>query len=184
MEKKPPDVRDSIAELMGNIGTVGVFMLGEIRVFLKNSWGASKEEFLAAVDKTTTNLKRSGQMAVGDIEMASAKIKDAWEILDRERNLDWDNFITDLKQRLKILGSVSKDTFELCLNQAKELIDKKWTAFGRLGEDRVKQAHEHSDEIAEALKTRLGSLLETARKTGKKLDRALDAAWNEMKKKD
>ena len=40
MEKKPPDIRASITELIGNIGTIGVFMLGEIRVFLKNSWGA------------------------------------------------------------------------------------------------------------------------------------------------
>ena len=94
-------------------------MLGEIRVFLKNSWGASREEFLAAVDKTATNLKRSGKMAVGDIETASAKIKDAWEILDRERNLDWDNFINDLKLKLKKLGALSKDTVGLCLNQAK-----------------------------------------------------------------
>ncbi len=184
MEKKPPDVRDYITELIGNVGTVGVFMLGEIRVLLKNSWGASKEEFLAAVDKAATNLKRSGRMAVGDIEIASAKIKDAWDTLDRERDLDWDNFISDFKQRLKKLGELSKETFGLCLNQAKELLDKKWTAFGRIGEDRVKQAQEQSDEIAEVLKTRLGSLFETARKTGKKLDRALNTAWNEMKKKD
>ena len=184
MEKKPPDIRDSITELIGNIGTIGVFMLGEIRVFLKNSWGASREEFFAAVDKTATNLKRSGKMAIGDIETASAKIKDAWEILDREKDLDWDNFINDLKQKLKILGTLTKDTIGLCLNQARELLDKKWTAFGRIGEDRVKQAQEQSDEIAEVLKTRLGSLFETARKTGKKLDRALNTAWNEMKKKD
>ena len=184
MEKKTPDVRDSVTELIGNIGTIGVFMLGEIRVFLKNSWGASREEFFAAVDKTATNLKRSGKMAVGDIETASAKIKDAWEILDRERNLDWDNIINNLKPKLKKLGALSKDTLGLCLNQAKELLDKKWTAFGRIGEERVKQAQDHSDELTGVLKTRLGSLLETARKTGKKLDRALDAAWNEMKKKD
>ncbi|MDA8405406.1 MAG: hypothetical protein M0T73_00890 [Deltaproteobacteria bacterium] len=184
MEKKTPDVRDSITELIGNIGTIGVFMLSEIRVFLKNSWGASREEFFAAVDKAATNLKRSGKMAVADIEIASAKIKDAWEILDRERNLDWDNFINDLKPKLAKLGALSKDTIELCLNQAKELLDKRWTAFGRLGEKRVKQAQEHSDEIAEVLKTRLGSLIRTARKTGKKLDRAFGAAWDEMKKKD
>ncbi|MGC8604028.1 MAG: hypothetical protein ACP5VS_10095 [Desulfomonilaceae bacterium] len=184
MEKKPPDVRDSITELIGNIGTVGVFMLGEIRVFLKNSWGASKEEFLAAVDKTATNLKRSGKMAVSDIEIASAKIKDAWEILDQERNLDWDSFLFDLKQKLKKLGELSKDTLGLCLNQAKELLDKKWTAFGRIGEDRLKQAQENSEEIAKILKTRVGALIQKARKKGKRFDQALGAAWNEMKKKD
>ncbi len=184
MEKKPPDVRDSIAELIGNIGTVGVFMLGEIRVFLKNSWGGSREEFFAAVDKTATNLKRSGKMAISDIETASAKIKDAWEILDRERNLDWDNFLADLKQRLKKLGALSKETLGLCLNQAKELLDKQWTALGRIGEDRLKQVQENSDDFANTLKSGLGTLFNRARKTGKKLDRAIDAAWNEIKKKN
>ncbi|MCX5872904.1 MAG: hypothetical protein NTY51_06680 [Deltaproteobacteria bacterium] len=184
MEKKPADVRDSIAEMMENIGTIGVFMLGEIRVFLKKSWGASKEDFFSAVDQTAKTLKRSGKMAVGDIETASAKIKDAWELLDRERNLDWDNFITDLKQRLKTIGALSKDTFGLCVNQAREVLDKQWTVLGRIGEDRVKQVQEHSGQMTEVIKTHFGGLMETVQKTGKKLDRALDAAWNEIKRKD
>ncbi len=100
MDKKSPDVKDSISELMGNIGTIGVFMLGEIRVLLKKSWGSSKQEFRTAVDQAATNLQRSGKLAVSDIETASTKIKDAWETLDKERNLDWDSFIADLKQRL------------------------------------------------------------------------------------
>ncbi len=184
MDKKAPDVRDSLTELMANLGTIGVFMLGEIRVFLKKSWGSSREEFFSAVDKTARNLKRSGKLAVVDIETASTKIKDAWETLDRERNLDWDSFLNDLKQRFKTLGALSRDTLGLCVNQAMELLDKQWTAIGRIGENRVKQAQGHSDEMARILKDRVGDFFETVQKTGKRLDRAWDAAWQEMKKKD
>ncbi|MGC8658294.1 MAG: hypothetical protein ACP5U1_04400 [Desulfomonilaceae bacterium] len=184
MEKKPPDVRDSIAELIENVGTVGVFMLSEIRVFLKNSWGASREEFFTAVDKTAANLKRSGKMAIGDIEVASAKIKDAWEILDRERNLNWDKFLTDLKQRFKTLGALSMETLGLCIKQARELLDKQWTAFGRIGEGSLKQVQENSDDLTNTVKAGLESLFKKAYKTGKKLDKAFDAAWNEIKKKN
>jgi hypothetical protein len=184
MDKKSPDVKDSISELMGNIGTIGVFMLGEIRVLLKKSWGSSRQEFRTAVDQAATNLKRSGKLAVSDIETASTKIKDAWETLDKERNLDWDSFISDLKQRLKLMGSVSKEAFSLCVKQAWEVLDKQWTAFGRIGEDRFKKAQEQSGEIAKTVKDGLDSFLNNVQKTGRKLDKALDAAWNEIKKKD
>ncbi|MFH0958044.1 MAG: hypothetical protein V1897_04995 [Pseudomonadota bacterium] len=184
MDKKSPDVRDSISELMGNIGTIGVFMLGEIRVLLKKSWGSSRQEFWSAVDQAATNLKRSGKLAASDIETASTKIKEAWETLDQERNLDWDSFIADLKQRLKLLGYVSKDVFSLCVKQTWELLDKQWTAFGRIGEQSLKQVQGQSGEIAKTVKEGLDSLLSNVQKTGKKLDKAFDAAWNEIKKKD
>ena len=34
------DVKDAITELVDNLGTVGVFMLGETRALLRRSWGA------------------------------------------------------------------------------------------------------------------------------------------------
>lgn len=184
MEKKTPDVRDSISELVGNIGTVGIFMLGEIRVLLKKSWGSSREEFRAAVDQAAINLKRSGNLAMGDIETASTKIKDAWDTLDKERNIDWDSFLGDLKHRLKLIGEVGRDAINLCVKQTGEVLDKKWTAFGRIGEEHVRHAQEQSGEIAKVVKDGLGNLLDNVQKTGKKLDNALDAAWNEIKKKD
>jgi hypothetical protein len=184
MDRKSSDVKDSISELMANIGTVGIFMLGEIRVLLKKSWGSSRQEFRAAVDQAATNLKRSGKLAVSDIETASIKIKDAWETLDREKNLDWESFIKDLKERLTLLGSVSREALGLCVKQTGEVLDKQWTAFGRIGEERVKQAQEQSGEIAKIVKDGLDSLLDNVQRTGRKLDKALDAAWKEIKKKD
>ena len=45
------DVKDAITELVDNLGTVGVFMLGETRALLRRSWGTSRQEFMAAVDQ-------------------------------------------------------------------------------------------------------------------------------------
>ena len=49
------DVKDAITELVDNLGTVGVFMLGETRALLRRSWGASRQEFMAAVDQAAEN---------------------------------------------------------------------------------------------------------------------------------
>ena len=83
--KPPPDVKETIAELVENLGTVGAFMLSESRAFLRRSWGASREEFMAAVDQIARNMKQSGKMAVQDVETAAEKVKQSWEVLDRKR---------------------------------------------------------------------------------------------------
>ncbi len=184
MEKKAPDVKESIVELMTNLGTIGVFMLGESRAFLRKSWGASREEFFAAIDQVSKTMKQSGKMAVDDIERAAEKIKESWEILDKEKDLDWDNFLTDLKNRLKAIGDITKETFDLCVNQTKEVLDKQWSAVGRIGEDHVKEAQKHTDQMAKIFKEQWGVFCDTMQKTGKKIDRAVEAAWEEIKKKD
>ena len=38
-------------------------MLGEARVFLTKSWGASREEFYIAVDQVSRTMKQSGKLA-------------------------------------------------------------------------------------------------------------------------
>lgn len=184
MEKKGPDIKESVVELMENLGTIGVFMLGEARAFLRRSWGASREEFFSAVDQASKTMKQSGKMAVSDIERASEKIKQSWELLDKEKDLDWDSFLTDLKTRLKEIGNISKETFDLCVNQTKEVLDKQWTAIGRVGEDQVKEAQKHTEQMARVFKDQWGVFWETMQKTGKKIDRAVEAAWEEIKKKD
>ncbi len=50
--KKGDEVRQAFAELMENLGVIGLFMLKEIRTLLRSSWGTNKEEFMRAVDKT------------------------------------------------------------------------------------------------------------------------------------
>lgn len=184
MDKKPADVKEAIAELMENLSTVGIFMLGESRAFLRKSWGASREEFMEAVDRTAQTMKRSGQTAVDDIERAADRIKQSWELLDREKKLDWDSFLADLTTRLKTLGEVSQDTFDLCVNQAKEAMDKQWTAFGRLGEEQMKAVQSQSEQMAQAFKQQWSVFLDGMEKTGKKVERAVDAAWRELSKEE
>ena len=55
MEKNNQGVSEAIAELVDNLGVIGVFMLGETRAFLVKSWGASREEFFTAVDQICQN---------------------------------------------------------------------------------------------------------------------------------
>lgn len=184
MSEKPKDVKEAIVELMENLGTIGAFMLGECRAFLRKSWGASRAEFSAAVDQTARTMKQSGKMAAEEIDRSARKIKDSWELLDKERNLDWDSFLNDLKSRLKTMTDVTQETFDLCVNQAKNTLDKQWTAVGRLGEEQLKALQGHSEDMANAFKQQWGVFLEYMEKTGKKIDRAVEAAWEELKKKD
>ena len=131
------EIKQTIVELVQNLGTVGLFMLSEARSFLRKSWGASREEFFAAVDQTARTMKQSGKMAAEDIERAAEKIKASWDILNKEKNLDWDTFLTELKSRLERIGDISRQTFDMCVNQAKDVLDKQWNATGRVGEETI-----------------------------------------------
>jgi hypothetical protein len=127
-------------------------------------------------------MKQSGQLAVGDIDRAADKIKQSWGLLVQEKALDWDAFLSDLKSRLAALGDVSKDTFDLCVNQTAEALDRQWTAFGRISEDQAKYAQEHIGAMAGAIKSQWGVFWDTMQKTGSKIDKAVDAALEELKK--
>lgn len=184
MNAKKPDVREAIAELMDNLGVIGVFMLAEVRAFLRKSWGTSKEEFLQAVDKTARTMKQSGKMAAEDIERAASQIKLSWSLLSEESNLEWDNFLRELTSRLNTLSDVSRDTFELCVNQARDAINRRWVAMGRLGEEQLKTVENMTEVMAKSFKGQWNVFRETLEKTGKKVDRAVEAAWRELRKKD
>ncbi|MDQ7782830.1 MAG: hypothetical protein RDU20_08120 [Desulfomonilaceae bacterium] len=184
MDRKTPDVKESIVELMENLGTIGVFMLRESRAFLRKSWGSGKEEFMEAVDHTARTMKQSGKMAAEDIERAAEKIKHSWPLLNQEKDLEWDNFLKELTARLKTMGDITRETFDLCVNQAKEILDKQWTALGRLGEGQLNVVQEQTELMAKSFKNQWSVFRETMEKTGKKIDLAVEAAWDELKKKD
>jgi hypothetical protein len=181
---KPNDVREAIAELMENLGTIGLFMLKEVRSLLHKSWGASREEFMASLDKVVRNMKQSGKWAAEDVERTASKISQSWDIFDKQRDKDWDTFLSEVKTRLDTIGTVTRETFDLAVNQAKDTLDKQWTAMGRLGEDQLKALKEQSDQMANTFKQQWGVFREQLEKTGKKIDRAVEAAWEELKKKD
>jgi hypothetical protein len=183
MDEKKPDVKEAIAELMDNLGAIGVFMLGEVRAFLRKSWGTSREEFMQAVDKTARTMKQSGKMAAEDIERAASQIKESWSVLNQERNLEWDSFLGELTSRLSTLSDVSRDTFDLCVNQARDAVIKQWIAMGRLGEDQLKTVQNITEMMAKSFKGQWGSFRDTLEKTGKKVDRAMEAALRELRKK-
>lgn len=181
---KSPDAKEIIAKLMENLGTIGAFMLSEARAFLRKSWGASREEFMAAVDQIARNMKQSGKMAAEDIDAAAEQIKRSWELLDKEKRLDWDNFLTEIRIRLETMGKITEETFNLVVNQAKETLDGQWTAAGRLGEEQLKALQAQSEQMAKVMRCQWGVFQDTMEKTGKRIDRALDAAWEAWKKKE
>jgi hypothetical protein len=184
MAEKPDNVKEAVADLIENLGTIGLFMLSEARAFLRKSWGSSREDFFDAVDKAARTMKQSGQIAASDIERTADRIKQSWELLDKEKNLDWDAFLNDLTQRLRTMGDVSRETFDLCVNQAKDALDKQWTAMGRLGEDQLKAVQTHTEEMSKAFKDQWSVFWDTMESTGKKVDRAVNAAWEELRKKE
>jgi len=182
--KQSPDVKETVVELIENLGTVGSFMLSEARAFLRRSWGASREEFMASVDQVARNMKQSGKIAAQDIDTAAEKIKKSWELLDKEKNLDWDSFLAEIKTRLAAMQQISQESFDLAVNQAKDVLDKQWTAVGRLGEEQLRALQNQSELMAKAMKSQWEVFWSYMDKTGKRLDRSLDAAWEEWKKKD
>lgn len=177
-------VRDAIFELKDNLGTIGEFMLGEVRGFLHKSRGATREEFMNAVGQIARSAKQSGKWAIGDIERAATEIKKNWKLLDDESRLDWETFLTEVRTRLQKLGEVSQDTFNIAVEQAKKTLDKQWSATGRVGEDQIKALQTNTDKMAEAVRGQWGVFRETMGKTGKKLDKAIHAAWEELRKKE
>ncbi|MBI4964367.1 MAG: hypothetical protein HY913_13905 [Desulfomonile tiedjei] len=179
-----PDAKETIAKLMENLGTIGAFMLSEARAFLRKSWGASREEFMAAVDHIARNMKASGKMASEDIEAAAEQIKKSWELLDKEKDLDWDNFLNEIKTRLNTIGTITEETFNLVVSQAKDVLDRQWTAMGRLGEGQLKAFQGQSEQMAKIMRCQWGVFRDSMEKTGKRIDRALDAAWEAWKRKD
>ncbi len=179
----PNNIKDTISELMQNLGTVGLFMLGEARSFLRKSWGASREEFFAAVDQTARTMKQSGKMAAEDIERAAEKIKASWDVLNKEKNVDWDTFLKEVKSRLGRISEISRETFELSVNQAKDALDKQWKATGRVGEEQLKSVRKQSEEMAETFKKQWEVVRDKLEDASKRIDRAIEAAWEELKKK-
>lgn len=177
-------VKDSIAELVDNLGTIGLFMLGEVRSFTRKSWGASREEFMDAVDQAAKSLKQSGKLAAEDIERASNQIKENWKSLDKQGDIEWESFIGDMKDRLKSIGDISQESFDMAVEHAKKTLDRNWTATGRLGEEQLKGFTKHTDNMAKAMMGQWSVFRDTMEKTGKKVDRAVQAAWEELKKED
>lgn len=178
------DVREALAELMENLGVLGLFMLKEVRTLLQKSWGSSREEFMASLDKVVRNMKQTGKWAAEDVERTASRIRQSWEIFDQQKDQDWDTFLAEVKKRLDTIGDVTRETFDLAVNQAKETLDKQWTAMGRLGEDQLKALQEQSESMATLFKQQWGVFRDNLEKTSKKIDRAVEAAWEELKKKD
>ena len=57
------NVRDAFSQLLDSLGMIGAFMLREVWSLLRKSWGASREEFLVALDKVKKNMIQSGKWA-------------------------------------------------------------------------------------------------------------------------
>ncbi len=178
------EVREAIEDLLNNLGTIGTFMLGEMGVFMRRSWGASKEEFFAALDQTARTMKQSGKWAVEDVQRAAEQIKKNWALLDRERSLEREEFLGDLKTRLKTVGEITQDAFDRSVEQAKKTLDNQWAKTGRIGAEQAEALQKHSEEMAQSFKEQWSVFREHMEKTGKKIDRAVNAAWEELKKKD
>ncbi len=175
--------KESIIGLIDNLGAIGLFMLSETRALLRKSWGASKEEFKAALEQTARNMKKSAKWAADDVERAASQIMQSWELLDSQKKKDWNAFLSQFKSRLDNIGNITEETFNLCVDKARDELDKQWTAMGRIGEEQLKFVQTQSEQMARTFKDQWDVFVDTMDKTGKKIDRAIDAALEELKKK-
>ena len=136
------------------------------------------------MDQTARTMKQSGKMAAEDIERAAEKIKASWDVLNKEKNVDWDTFLQEVRTRLERLGAITRETFESSVNQAKDVLDKQWSATGRVGEEQLNSVRKQSEEMAEAFKKQWDVVRDKLQDASKRIDRAIEAAWEELKKKE
>lgn len=176
------DVKRSIQDLIEKLDTIGMFMLSEVRHFLRTSKNASKEDFIKEVNRISKSMEQSGKMATEDVARAAEQIKGAWTELDEERKRDWEQFREELESKLSSIESLSKESYELCVNQAKEALDRQWTAMGRVGEDQANAMKDYSEDIASQFRSQWDTFKENFDRTGDRIDRAINAAWEELKK--
>ncbi len=178
----PNDVKTAVEDLREKLDTIGTFMLSEVQHFLRTTPNASKEDFFKELNKISKTMEQSGKMATEDITRAAEQIKGAWNELDEERKEDWDLFKEELESKLSKIENLTKDSFEMCVNQAKESLDSRWTAMGRLGEDQLNAMRSYSDEMASKFKGEWDTFRTNLDKTGNRFERAIKAAWTELNK--
>ncbi len=175
-------IREEMRQLMDNLSTVGLFMLGEVRSALNKGWGGSREEFTATVDRVANNMKQSSKIAAEDVERAAERIKKNWKVLDEQNAQEWQVFLDEMKNRLNAIGELSRETFDLSVEQTKKTLDRQWTSTGRLGDEQLKTIEKQTANMAELFKGQWNTFRDQMEKTGKRVDRALNAAWEELKK--
>jgi len=180
----PKSVKDSVTELKDNLGTIGLFMVAEVRAFLRKSWSGSREEFMTALDQVARSLKQSGKLAAEDVERAVTDIKKNWDMLDAQGNLEWEAFLNDVKSRLSLIGDVSKETFDQSVDFAQKRLVSQWEAAGRPGEDMLASVQTYVEKMGGVLKEQAGLFGDVVSETGKRIDRAIQAAMDELRKKE
>ncbi|MEW6349548.1 MAG: hypothetical protein AB1646_10840 [Thermodesulfobacteriota bacterium] len=184
--EKQSGTKETLAELFDSLGTVGTFMLGEVRAALKKGV-ATREEFFATLDRTARIMKQSGKMAAEDVERAAQKIRDSWELIDAQGKEDWDKFLSEVKSRMTTLGDVTQETFNLAVDFGTKRLRDTWESTGKLGEEQMKFMEKHAEEMSGFIRSNWGVFSEHFRDAGDRAARAFDAAWEELnkeKKKD
>ncbi len=181
MEKQNGN-KETIAELLDSLGTVGLFMLGEVRAALRKG-ASSKEEFMEALDKTVRVMRQSGKVAIEDIERAAGKIRGSWDVINAQSNEDWNAFLEEVKSRMQKLGDVTLETFEICVDFGKKRVYDSWEATGRLGEEQLKFVEKQTQDMAGFLTSNWGTFYAHLQDAGDRVERSFNAAWEELRKK-
>ncbi len=166
-------VKETVSELMDSLLTIGRFNVNEIRAFLRKMPGGSWDQVRTAVDALAKSMRESGKWAVGDVERAAGRIKDS---------IEWEDFLANVRDQLKNVQEVTKEAFEAAANKAGEAVEKKWQEQGKPGEKHVREVQEKAAQMAETFKKQWGVFQEKREQTEKRLERAIQAAWKELKK--
>ncbi|MBM4327571.1 MAG: hypothetical protein FJ118_10460 [Deltaproteobacteria bacterium] len=184
MQQERKNVGEAVGDLIENLGTIGQFMLSELWSLRRLGLSSSREDFVEALNKVARSMKESGKWAADDVERAANEIKNNWRLLSEENRQEWEQFVGELEKRLKTLGEITQDTFNLSVDQAKKTLERQWTATGRVGEEQLKACRERSEKMATAFRDQWSTFLDQMERTGRKVDRAIQAAWEELRKKE
>ena len=166
-------VKDAVNELMDNLLTIGKFNATEVGAFFKRVQGASWSQMTDAVDKLSKSMKQSGKWAINDVERTAKQIHES---------IEWEKFLKSVRQQLENVSKVTQDVFETAVNRATTTFVETWQQQGKPGEEQIKVFQNKAKDMSEAFKKQWSTVEEQMQKTGSKIDRAMNAAWEELKK--
>ncbi len=184
--------KKAIEELVSNLGTNAEFMIGEVRAFLRKATTISgaaaqeavplKAQFDNAVDQAAKVMAQTGKLSKEDIQRATDKIKDSYELFQQEKDQEWDAFLKEMGNQIQKAKNVDQEVFKQSVEQAKKKMQEHLASVQGFGEEQKQVIAAYTDDMsskATGMWQRLKSNLEEG---GDKIHRAIEAAAAELKK--
>jgi hypothetical protein len=167
-------------------------MVGEVRAFLRKSSTAldtaseaiapQKAQFDKAVDQAGKVMAQTGKMTQEDISRATGKMKDAFELFLQEKDLEWNDFVKEVGAVLENANQIDKESFQQSVDQAKQKLHEQLESVQGFGEEQQESIEAYLSEMSTKAEGMWEQIKSSVEEGEQKIDRAIEAAAEELKK--